>query len=93
MVLASPAGSQSAQRLKLSELMSIAKRTLRVVKWLRSTPVVGICTFCSRQFKAPLTALTRTKDAQASLQQQFDLHKCKLESRPAAIGVFPVDPS
>jgi hypothetical protein len=25
----------------------------------------------------PMSALTRTKDAQASLQQQFDMHECK----------------
>jgi hypothetical protein len=54
----------------------VAKRILRVIKWLRQTPVMAVCEACGRQFKAPMTALAKTKDAQASLQQQFDLHKC-----------------
>jgi len=54
----------------------VAKRILRVIKWLRQTPVMAVCESCGRQFKAPMTALTKTKDAQTSLQQQFDLHKC-----------------
>jgi hypothetical protein len=58
--------------------MLVAKRILRVTKWLRDTPVIAVCESCGRQFKAPMTALAKTKDAQTSLQQQFDLHKCKL---------------
>lgn len=56
----------------------MAKRILRVIKWLSQTPVIAVCESCGRQFKAPTTALAKTKDAQTSLQQQFDLHKCKL---------------
>ncbi len=56
----------------------MAKRILRVTKWLRQTPVIAVCGSCGHQFKAPMTALAKTKDAQISLQQQFDLHKCKL---------------
>ena len=56
----------------------MAKRILRVIKWLKQTPVIAVCESCGHQFKAPMTALARTKDAQASLQQQFDSHKCKL---------------
>ena len=41
------------------------KRNLRVVKWLSSTPVVAVCTLCSREFKVPMSALSRTVDAQA----------------------------
>ncbi len=55
------------------------KRNLRVVKWLSSTPVVAVCTFCSREFKVPMSALSRTVDAQANLQQQFDRHTCQPE--------------
>jgi hypothetical protein len=55
------------------------KRKLRVVKWLSSTPAIGMCEACSHQFKVPLTALTRNADAQANLQEQFDRHKCKGE--------------
>lgn len=57
----------------------MAKRILRVTKWLRQTSVIAICESCGRQFKAPTTALAKTKDAQTNLQQQFDLHKCKLD--------------
>lgn len=62
----------------------ITKRSIRVVKWLSSTPAIGVCTFCRREFKVPMSALTRTADAQVSLQEQFDRHKCerKESSRP-----------
>jgi hypothetical protein len=56
------------------------KRNLRVTKWLGSTPAVAVCTLCSREFKAPMSALSRTTDAQANLQQQFDRHKCQAEA-------------
>jgi len=54
----------------------MGKRALRVVKWLSTTPAIGVCAFCSKQFKVPIPALTKTVDAQASLQEQFDRHKC-----------------
>jgi hypothetical protein len=60
---------------------------LRIVKWLSATPVIGVCTFCNRQFKAPMTALTKTKDAQASLQQQFDSHTCNPRDAGETSGV------
>src|SRR5258708_16496617 len=53
----------------------MAKRILRVIKWLRQTPVMAVCEACGQQFKAPMTALAKTKDAQASLQRQFDFPK------------------
>ena len=53
------------------------QRRLRVVQWLSSTPAVGVCTLCSREFKVPISALRRTADSQASLQEQFDRHKCE----------------
>lgn len=56
----------------------MGKRILRVTKWLSQTPVMAVCESCGKHFKAPTTALAKTKDAQTSLQQQFDLHKCKL---------------
>jgi hypothetical protein len=55
----------------------VAKRILRVIKWLKQTPVIAVCESCGRQFKAPTTILAKAKDAQTSLQQQFDLHNCK----------------
>ncbi len=64
----------------------IQPRRLRVVKWLSTTPAVGVCTLCSREFKVPIAALKRTADAQASLQEQLDRHKCEPpdSSQPAA---------
>jgi hypothetical protein len=55
------------------------QRRLRVVKWLSTTPALGVCTLCSREFKVPMSTLRRTADAQASLQEQFDRHKCEPE--------------
>jgi len=52
------------------------KRRLRVVKWLTTTPVVGVCKLCSREFKVPLSAIRKTGDAQTNLQEQFDRHEC-----------------
>ena len=52
------------------------QRRIRVVKWLRTTPAVGVCTLCSQEFKVPVSALKRTADAQVSLKEQFDRHKC-----------------
>lgn len=53
------------------------KRNLRATKWLGMTPAVAVCTSCSREFKAPMSALRRTADAQANLQEQFDTHQCE----------------
>jgi hypothetical protein len=64
------------------------KRALRVVKWLSTTPAVGVCAFCSQQFKVPMSSLSRTMDAQANLQQRFDAHKCKpLDSSQNALRI------
>jgi hypothetical protein len=52
------------------------KRRLRVVKWLSTTPAVGVCMLCSQEFKVPMSAFRRTADAQTNLQEQFDRHKC-----------------
>src|SRR5208337_4654965 len=59
------------------EKVPMIQRRLRVVKWLNTTPAVGVCTLCSREFKVPMSALKRTADAQASLQEQFDRHRCE----------------
>ena len=53
------------------------KRVLRVTKWLSTTPAVGVCTACSREFKVPMTVLAKVKDAQVNLQRQFEQHKCE----------------
>jgi hypothetical protein len=55
----------------------VLKRRLKVVQWLSATPVVGTCDYCNKIFKVPMSALTKTVDAQANLQEQFDRHECK----------------
>jgi len=59
--------------------VGMPKPRLRIVKWLGSTPAIGVCEFCSSQFKVPLTAMAKTAEAQTNLQEQFDRHKCKSE--------------
>ena len=56
---------------------ALPKPTLRVTKWLGPTPVIALCTLCSREFKAPLTVLKKMTEAQESLRLQFAEHKCK----------------
>jgi len=58
----------------------MAKRNLQVTKWLSTTPAFGVCTACKKEFKVPMTALTKTKDAQENMQQQFDRHRCEHEN-------------
>jgi hypothetical protein len=75
---------KAAEQTRITAVMS--QRRLRVVKWLSSTPTIGVCTFCGREFKAPMSALTRTADAQANLQGQFEGHKCEREDVKEASG-------
>jgi hypothetical protein len=70
--------SANKNAAKLSpERLTVPKRNLRVVKWLRQVPAIGLCTVCNRQFKVPLSATKRVADAQESLRVQFTEHKCK----------------
>jgi hypothetical protein len=62
----------------------MGKRALRVIKWLGQTPAIGACEFCGKQFKVPITAFARVADAQTSMQEQFDRHKCKGDAKPIA---------
>ena len=61
----------------------MSKRILKVVRWLSATPAIGICEYCNKIFKVPLTALTKSADAHTNLQEQFDRHKCKAVIRQA----------
>jgi hypothetical protein len=54
----------------------MAKRNLRVVKWLGAVPAVAVCTYCNREFNVAMTTLKRVADAQESLRKQFTEHKC-----------------
>jgi hypothetical protein len=60
------------------------KRNLRVVKWVGAVPAIGICTSCNREFKVPLSSMTRVADAQESLRLQFTEHKCIREDASQA---------
>jgi hypothetical protein len=66
------------------EKLRMIQRRLRVLKWLSTIPAVGVCTLCSREFKVSMTALRRVADAQASLQKQFDGHKCESDDSSQA---------
>jgi len=57
----------------------MAKRNLRVVKWLGTVPAVGRCTSCNREFKVSMTDLKRITEAQESLRRQFAEHVCEPE--------------
>src|SRR5437762_12793430 len=71
-------GSRKAKgAIPIGKEADMIQRRIRVVKWLNSTPALGVCNLCSREFKVPMNALKRTADAQASLQEQFDRHKCQ----------------
>jgi len=69
------------------ETVFMQKRAVRIVKHLGSVPVEAICTFCSRVFKAPVTTLSKLKDATENLQQQFDRHKCREDASQAAARI------
>lgn len=57
----------------------MAKRNLRVLKWLGTTPAIAICTFCNREFKVPLEVLNRVGGAAENLKLQFARHECTRE--------------
>jgi len=61
----------------------VLKRRLKVVQWLSATPSIGTCDYCNKIFKVPLSALTKTVDAQANLQEQFERHECKGKGQAA----------
>jgi hypothetical protein len=62
------------------------KRAIRIVKHIGATPCIAVCTHCSQQFKA--SDIRSLKEATASLQSQFDAHKCKaLDSSQNALRI------
>lgn len=67
------------------------QRNLRVVKWIGTIPVIGVCTVCDRSFTAPLPAMKRVADAQESLRVQFADHKCKREETGVGGSVLETD--
>ena len=67
---------RALRRVPCARLNHMQKRAIRIVKHLGMVPCVAACTVCSKQFQAPLSALQKIAEATASLQKQFDLHKC-----------------
>jgi len=55
----------------------MAKRNLRVLKWLGTTPAIAVCTLCNREFRVPLDVLKRVGGAVEDLKLQFERHVCK----------------
>lgn len=72
----------------MKENLPLIQRRLRVVKWLSTTPALGVCTLCSREFKVPMSALRTTAGAQANLQGQFDRHKCETQDSGQSADVL-----
>ncbi len=71
-------GSRKAKgAIPIGKEADMIQRRIRVVKWLNTTPALGVCSVCSREFNVPMNALKRSADAQATLQDQFDRHKCQ----------------
>ena len=68
------------------------KRNLRIARRVRNIPVLGICEFCNAQFHANLHPRSQRAEAQAAIQQQFNVHKCKPEdASQAAVGQFTME--
>jgi hypothetical protein len=55
----------------------MAKRNLRVLKWLGTTPAIAVCTLCNREFKVSVEVLKRVGGAVENLKLQFAQHQCK----------------
>jgi hypothetical protein len=58
----------------------MAKRSLRILKRVSSTPSLGICELCNTQFSADPRQL-----GQSGVQQQFNAHKCEARPIPAPV--------
>jgi hypothetical protein len=56
------------------------KRILRVVKWIGTTPAIGMCSACERQFTLPVGALRNVVEARTKMQALFDEHQCESAS-------------
>ena len=64
--------------------------TLRVIKWIRTVPVVAACTHCGREFKVPITALHTDVQARENLRRcRFARHPntvCRASEKPGQEG-------
>ena len=55
------------------------ERRLRIVKENNGIPVLGVCEHCTKQFSADPPVIGHFAEAQASIQEKFDVHVCELE--------------
>jgi hypothetical protein len=55
----------------LWETVTMAKRSLRILKRVSNVPSLGICESCNTQFSADPRQL-----GQSGVHQQFNAHKC-----------------
>jgi hypothetical protein len=62
----------------------MAKRSLRLVKWIDDAPSLGICESCNAQFAAPSYLHGQREPAEAAIRSAFDKHKCKPEDASQA---------
>ena len=61
----------------LWETVGMAKREMRVVKYIGPAPFLAISTYCRHQFKVPPDVTITAADAAVILQAEFDKHKCE----------------
>lgn len=64
----------------------MAKRNLRVLKWLGTTPAIAVCTACNREFKVSLEVLKRVGGAVEELKLQFAQHRCTIDESTSSSG-------
>jgi hypothetical protein len=58
----------------------MAKKHLRVLQWLGTTPAIAVCSVCNREFRVPLEILKRVGGAVENLKVQFAQHQCQNEA-------------
>jgi hypothetical protein len=68
-------GEDQSSEEKVRQRM--AKRNLRVTKWLAMTPAIGVCTACNKEFKGPMAALAFTKLSAISVPEIENHSLCR----------------
>jgi hypothetical protein len=76
---------------RCGKICRMRQRNLRVVKWIGTIPVIGVCTVCDRSFTVPLPAMKKVADAQESLKVQFAEHKCKRQDATSGASILEAD--
>lgn len=63
--------------LNLWETSLMPERAIRIVKSIGPMPCIAVCMSCSQQFRISGTGVHTVESATATLQEQFDGHKCR----------------